>query len=375
MHKRMTEKYNPQALNTITFSQILNNQFDITETYWYPDMGGLVSELIKATQTINPWIPGLRQIMQRNQPKPGEAIVSPALLKQQDWENLEAEWFWNNHQKGNIASVDGTIIFPHTKFILTQVFAVGVGVYNSAGNTNTELTATRTVANFIEPPSGIPTFEQIKAAIDQTKFLTQDKTWSHTWRDYRERIAAINTKEEIIYIDGAIITQNLVAQQHGRKIMRDLHNTGKLCIGVIKDIRTSQQTLRWFSRALEDNEVFLITNLKNLVIERLEDWSENPDIVSFLDDVAQHYVRGIYKPGKKVFGFECLLSEIPKALAMLFQDCNGVVGHEIPYMLDKVDSDVRGKFRPHEAEQYLYGKLAEHYPGQTWDEMNERFMR
>ena len=113
----MTEKYNPQALNTITFSQILNNQFDITETYWHPDMGGLVSELIKATQTINPWIPGLRQIMQRNQPKPGEAIVSPALLKQQDWENIEAEWYWNNHQKGNIASVDGTIIFPHTKFI------------------------------------------------------------------------------------------------------------------------------------------------------------------------------------------------------------------------------------------------------------------
>ncbi len=370
----MIERHNPQTLNTITFSQILRNEFDITDTYWHPDMGGLVSELIKATQTINPWIPGLRQIMQKNQPKTGEEIVSPALLKQQDWEK-EAQWFWDNHKKGNIAAIDGTIIFPHTKFILTQVFAVGVGVYNSAGNTETNLTATRTVANFVKPPPGIPTFPQIKVAIEQTKVLTQDKSWSHTWREYRERIAAINTHEKIIYIDGPIITQNLVTQQHGRQIMRDLHNTGKLCIGVIKDIRTSQQTLRWFSRALEDNEVFLITNLKNLVIERLEDWGDDPDIISFLDDVAAYYVRGIYKPGKKVFGFECPLKEIPKALAMLFQDCNGVVGHEIPYMLDKVDCDVRGKFRPNEAEQYLYGKLAEHYPGQTWDEMNERFMR
>ena len=63
------------------------------------------------------------------------------------------------------------------------------------------MTATRTVANFVEPPAGIPTFQQIKAAIDQTKFLTQDKSWSHTWRDYRERIAAINTKDQIIYVD------------------------------------------------------------------------------------------------------------------------------------------------------------------------------
>jgi hypothetical protein len=157
--------------------------------------------------------------------------------------------------------------------------------------------------------------------------------------------------------------------------MRDLHNTGKFCVGVIKDISQSQQTLRWFSRALQQNEVFLIDTVGNLLRNRLPGWGSNDHLVSFLDDVANQYVRGIYKPGKKVFGFECPVNQLPRAIAMLFQDCNGVAGHEIPYTLDKVDCDIRGKFRPDEAEQYLYGKLAQQYPGQALDEMNERLMR
>ncbi len=371
----MSQNSNPQNLNTVTFSQIVDNEFDITETYWHPDMGGLVPELIHATETIDPWIPGLRQIMEQNLKQPGQNVDAPALLRRDEWANIESQWFWDNYIAGNIGAVDGTIIFPHTKFVLTQVFAVGVGVYNSAGNTDTKLTATRTVANFVQPPQGIPTIQEITTAINQTKVLTQEKSWPNTWREYRERVAAIETNEQIIYLDGPIITQNLVTQEQGRQIMRNLHNRGKLCVGVIKDIRQSQQTLRWFSRALQQDEVFLIANVGDLLRERLEDWGSNANLVSFLDDVANQYVRGIYQPGKKAFGFECPVKELPKVMAMLFQDCNGVAGHEIPYILDKVDCDIRGKFRPDEAEQYLYGKLAGQYPGQTWDEMNERFMR
>jgi len=108
----------------------------------------------------------------------------------------------------------------------------------------------------VQPPQGIPTIQEITTAINQTKVLTQEKSWPNTWREYRERVAAIETNEQIIYLDGPIITQNLVTQEQGRQIMRNLHNRGKLCVGVIKDIRQRQQTLRWFSRALQQDEVF-----------------------------------------------------------------------------------------------------------------------
>lgn len=51
-----------------------------------------------------------------------------------------------------------------------------------------------------------------------------------------------------------------------------LHDTGKMCVGVIKDICQSQQTVRWFSRALQNNELFLIAKISDLLKERLEDW-------------------------------------------------------------------------------------------------------
>jgi hypothetical protein len=93
----MNQNSNPQNLNTVTFSQIVDNEFDITETYWHPDMGGLVPELIHATETIDPWIPGLRQIMEQNLKQSGQTVGAPALLRRDEWANIESQWFWDNY--------------------------------------------------------------------------------------------------------------------------------------------------------------------------------------------------------------------------------------------------------------------------------------
>lgn len=244
---------------------------------------------------------------------------------------------------GAIAAIDSTDLLPITDLMNTSYYCVGVGCITSRSRGNPEIFLTSTTTKYSqreEISSNETDLAELCRQLDQIR--DTKGSWATTFREYRERRVAIDCEQQTVLLDGPIFTQNLLTQQRGRDILLELVNSGKRLIGVIKDLSGSWTLSRWTAMALQPGEGFVLCPIQQQYRSRFSDVKSINDWISNLEQTGSCYVRVVYRPAEKAFAFECALSDFPYAVSLLRQDASPTLNHEIPMLLETVDSHLRG---------------------------------
>lgn len=356
------------------FAEILANEEDIT-TRFYRDLGGLPQDILNNARQVKPHLKIVRDELAKILVEPDSQIEQlPALLKMSDWSQEYEDEILMAFNEGQIAAIDGTPVIPHQAFLTGEVFAAGVGSLSSRDH-QAHIKLTKTFKPISENPQNLEdVYEVVKNA------ARQGTSWHMAYMEYAERRYALNHPSFYTIIDGPLVTQNLLTRPAGRQLYLDMFGAGgsKVYLGVIKDIRMSDEQLRFIARALRSGEMYIHTtlrqHLKNL-IQRIDAGSASSEAVKIvLDQIGDLLVRGVYKPGKKAFGFECRLDQIRYVVPLLWLRRNPPP-HEIPFLLAQVDAALRGSFRPNEIGATIAATLIHEGEEDFLEEENERGLR
>jgi len=243
-------------------------------------------------------------------------------------------------ESGAIAAIDSTDVLPVTDLMNTSFYAVGVGCITSRSRQNPEIVLTTTNTRYTTPSQNIRDDIDLFNLCDELDNVRQTKgSWATTFREYQEREVAINCEQEIVLLDGPVFTQNLITQNSGRDLYSRMMRTGKRFIGVIKELGSSWAISKWTAMSLERGEGFVLCPIQDQYQRRFED---NRSINNWIGASVGQYIRVVYRPAEKAFAFECELRDLPYAVSLLRQDASPTINHEIPRLLETVDSHLRG---------------------------------
>jgi hypothetical protein len=243
-------------------------------------------------------------------------------------------------REGAIAAIDSTDVLPVTDLMNTSFYAVGVGCITSRKRHSPEVVLTTTNTRYARPDEIAGNDENLFTLCDELDNIRQTKgSWATTFREYQEREVAISCEPETVLLDGPVFTQNLITQHLGRDLYDQMMQTGKRFIGVIKDLGSSWAISKWTAMSLERGEGFVLCPIQEQYAIRFEG---NRNINNWVGRLPGQYVRVVYRPAEKAFAFECALADLPYAVSLLRQDASPTVNHEIPLLLETVDSHLRG---------------------------------
>jgi hypothetical protein len=197
---------------------------------------------------------------------------------------------------------------------------------------------------------------------------------------YFEVKHGLEIEEPYIFFDGTLVYEWLVATQEGVDLYASLFSSGKQCIGVMKNIKANV-VFSYFARALKTGELFIIENLRDHLLKsnapnRNQGERSRGTLSSFLNGYAPRILRGIFKPRNKVFGFEVHEDHLENMLRILIADCQmNHAGHEIPFLLNRVDEEVRRNFNSRILQDRIALRMATQSEELFFEEMNERAFR
>ena len=138
-----------------------------------------------------------------------------------------------------------------------------------------------------------------------------------------------------------------------------------------------------FARALRPGELYIIETLRDHlensnvpnrnVGERASSRYTLPD---FSQQVAPKILRGIFKPRSKTFGFEVHEDHLDDMIRVMAADCQlNSPGHEIPYLLNRVDEEVKMRFKPQVIRDRIAVAMATQGEELFFEETDERVFR
>ncbi|WP_197064762.1 helicase HerA domain-containing protein [Leptolyngbya sp. KIOST-1] len=197
---------------------------------------------------------------------------------------------------------------------------------------------------------------------------------------YFEVRHGLELEEPYIFFDGTLVYEWLVATQEGVDLYESLFASGKQCIGVMKNIKANV-VFSTFARALRTGELFIIETLydhfsNSNAPNRNQGESSRGTLSSFLNGAATRVLRGIFKPRNKVFGFEVHEDHLENMLRIMTADCQmNHAGHEIPFLLNRVDEEVRRNFNSRILQDRIALRMATQSEELFFEEMNERTFR
>jgi hypothetical protein len=122
-----------------------------------------------------------------------------------------------------------------------------------------------------------------------------------------------------------------------------------------------------FAKALRPGEVYVVETLADHLRQGLPASARTGEVRrfvrdSFLEGPARKILRGVFRPVKKAFAFEVHEEHLPDMLRILAADCQlNYVGREIPYLLNRLNRELRGTFRP----RILRDRIAAHLAQQS----------
>lgn len=276
-------------------------------------------------------------------------------------------------EQGKVAAVDGKPVLPLQKYTAGQAIGVGIG----------SISHTRPMADSIHYWSSralladahntndfIAVQERGLFGISQTAYLR-----------YYEVQHALEIDEQLVLLDGTLVYEWLVATREGVDLYLRLFGSGKKCIGVIKSLRDNV-VFSTFARALRQGEVYVIETLQDH-LEHSNVTNKNPGesgarytLPDFHNKIAPSILRGIFRPRTKTFGFEVHEAHFEDMLRIMCADCQmNNVGHEIPYLLNRVDEEVRARFKPQILQDRIALQLATESEEVFFTESDERIFR
>lgn len=315
------------------FDSALANQRSVPETFFLD---------FSADQTIAQTVHQSDEAVQRRIRQLMEDAKSPTqfLFDFQTYGNDSDEQVAADLSGGAIAAIDSTDVLPVTDLMNTSFYAVGVGCITSRNRHSPEVVLTTTNARYLRPDEIAGNDDDLWSLCDNLDNARQTKgSWATTFREYQERGIAIDCEQETVLLDGPVFTQNLITQDSGRELYSEMMQKGKRFIGVIKDLGSSWAISKWTAMSLKRGEGFVLCPIQDQYQRRFRD---NKSINNWIGALPGQYVRVVYRPAEKAFAFECALADLPYAVSLLRQDASPTINHEIPLLLETVDSHLRG---------------------------------
>lgn len=255
-------------------------------------------------------------------------------------------------EQGLVAAVDGKPVLPLQKYTAGQAISVGVGSLSHRRAMSDSIhywSSQALLAQSENTNDFIAIQEQGLFGISQTAYLR-----------YYEVQHALEIDEPIVLLDGTLVYEWLVATREGVDLYVRLFESGKRCMGIIKSLRDNV-VFSTFARALRQGEVYIIETLQdhleqsNASNRNQGETASRYTLPEFHDNLAPRILRGIFRPKTKTFGFEVHENHLEDMLRIMCADCQmNNVGHEIPYLLNRVDEEVRSRFKP----QILQDRIA-----------------
>jgi len=355
-----------RKLNDNNFYNLLQSAEDITHRYDI-DLGGLPDDILSATQLVSPLIREVRRRMESLVLHPDIDLtdIETGLINMSEWADYYGQVVKEALDSGDVVAIDGTPLIPHQKYLTQQVYACAIGSLTSREPLNLKAKLVKVKAELDD--------DNVEKAIDEIEELSQSTSWPTAFMEYQEREFAFkNTKANFVLIDGSLLPQNLITRQAGRVLFKEmlLGKNRRCYVGVQKNITGNNTERRFLARALKTGELYIHETLASF-LKRYD----VGDMGDFLDTVGVHIFRGVFKPGRKAFGFECHRDDLPYVVALLYLDANNVPGFEIPFLLAQVDAQLRGRYRPSEAVSAIEATLARYGEDDFFDEANERTFR
>lgn len=264
---------------------------------------------------------------------------------------------------GKVAAVDGRPVLPAQRYSLGQALCVGVG----------SVSHTRQLLDDVHFWSTKVYLDEVSSIDEHLKIVADGNFGINptAYLRYFEVLHGVESvKEDFIFFDGAVVYEWLLNTSQGQKLYVRLFGSGKKCIGVMKNINASPR-LAVYAKALETGEVYVVETLRDHL-----QFGKSPPHSGEVAELENKILRGVFKPAKKPFGFECHIDCLNDMLRIMAADCQmNNVGHEIPYLLNRVDEEVRRNFNQKVLAQGVASQLSQHSEELFMEEESERNLR
>ena len=306
----------------VSFAQLLSNLARVSHDQFAIDFGGIDQDIVAMlsspkSQKIrtrrraemeqsDPLWPGVERL---GQLKFGEPASAPQLLA------------------GQVAAIDGANVLPLQQYSIGQAVCLAIG----------SVSHTRALSNALHYWSTKLDLEQVKT--EQEFYQVQEEYLfginPSALLRYLEVQHALEIAEPYIFLDGPIVYEWLCGQNVGIELYKELLAKKKV-IGIIKNLGTSKR-LAMYGSLLRPGEFYIHQNL--------EEHLSSHDVHmagDFLETHARYIYRGVFKPALTAFGFEVHQNNLVELMNLVAADCALThIGHEIPYLLDLVDQEIR----------------------------------
>jgi hypothetical protein len=277
-------------------------------------------------------------------------------------------------ENGIVAAIDGTPVLPTQLYSSGQALCVGVGSISHRRGLLDSLHYWSS-KSFLEDAKDTNDFinrqEQGLFGISQTAFLR-----------YWEVSHANELEENHIFFDGTLVYEWLVATTEGVNLYDQLFKSGKKCMGIMKNLK-SNAVFANYARAIKTGEIYVIETLADHLDNsnvsnrnRGESESKRYTLPEFKNNLAPKILRGLFKPRKKAFGFEVHIDHLEDMLRIMSADVQlNNPGHEIPYLLNRVDEEIRKTLNSKILKDRISYTLATSSEELFFEETNEREFR
>ena len=276
-------------------------------------------------------------------------------------------------ERGEVAAVDGTFALPMQKYSAGQAMCVGVGSLSHLRPMQDSLhywSSKVFLSEAADTDDFIAREESGLFGISQTAYLR-----------YFEVKHGLEITEPYLFLDGTLVYEWLVSSREGVQLYNDLFDSGRQALGVSKDIKANPVFAK-FARALRAGEIFVVGTLRdhlNLSNVPNRNPGEAPNryvLEGFKEGIARDIFRGVFKPRNKAFGFEVHKDHLENMIRIMAADCQmNNLGHEIPFLLNRIDEEVRKSFSPRILKDRIASEMAIQSEELFFDETNERLFR
>ena len=359
----------------LTFDKLVDNSRRFDRDGFVTNLGGLVDDVSDLLGS-NVALGALREARNYVDTKGSEKLPNgmTRLMKMPFGNQEEAPELL----AGEVSAVDGTPVLPLQKYSSGQAICVGIGSRSYTRKLDDVLHGYTSKAILSDLERG--------DAEDVKKFLRRVEEGIYNisqtaYMRYFEALHALNVPEKHIFCDGTLMYEWLINQDIGRDVYKRLLGDKK-AIGVIKSTKESVY-MSWFGRALEPGEIFIYETFYEHVtdIERIRNrkqdeaaaqWENDDNFV----DLSRKVYRGVFKPAQKHFGFECHIDHLDSMLRIMTSDCQmNQAGHEIPFLLNEVDREIRRFFKSDLVQMRIGHRLSQNSENLFFEESGERGFR
>jgi len=351
-----------------TFRKLINQSRRITRDEFAISFGGIADDVVEMldSEQARRVVREARDVMESAESLPS----GRQRLRQIDFGLFSTA---PELERGEVAAIDGTNTLPMQMYSAGQALSVGVGSISYRRSLQESLHYWSSKIELSEATNSddfIRREEEGLYGISQTAYLR-----------YYEVLHGLEIPEPYILFDGTLVYEWLGATQEGVHLYSRLFSSDKKCLGVMKNVKTNPVFAK-FARALKQGELYIVETLEqhlnqSNVPNRNHGETRNRYVLEeFKNGTARYILRGIFQPRNKAFGFEVHEEHLEDMLRVMAADCQlNNVGHEIPFLLNRVDEEVRKNFNPRILQDRIAVQMAVQSEELFFEETNERVFR